>query len=1049
MKSMIEFFLRNRVAANLLAFMILITGFMSIQVLDVRLFPPINLNMISITVPYPGATPQEVETSIVKPIEEQIDGLEGVDKVTSLAAAGVANILVKLEDNVSLSKLKDDIQSQVDTITVFPRRSERPVIKIMEQEELVSRIILYGQADAKTLKKTADRIRSDLTDLPNVSRANIRGVAAYLVDVTVPLETLQAMGMSLEDIAEAITKQSMDLSGGLIEGAEQKLLIRATGERRTEEGFRDIVVGTSVNGAPVYLKDIATIKDTITEDPVIASFKNQPASFVTVFRVGDEQVLDLAEDVRGYFNGDLQDRLPEGIQAELWRDESTMLENRLSLLSENALIGLFLVGILLMAFLDIRIALWVAFGVAVSFIGSFVLMAVTDVSIDQMSAFAFILAIGIVVDDAIVVGENIHTQRKHSTLSGLEAARVGVTSISTPVIFSVITTIVAFVPLMNLPGTMGDFLGPLAAVVISVLIFSLVESLLMLPRHLSHLQEERKTKFQLKVADPFRDYFAFHLNRFIHGPLKRVLTFVIGHPGSVLMTSFGFFMLSLSLISSGTVKSVFFPQVEGDYINAQVEFSEATSQQQTVYYTKKIAEAAEATAREFEKREAGPLEGIFWILGSSPAADMSMPTTQGGAASNKAFLVARLKGASARNFTADEFGKEWEKRVGEIPGAQKLRFSADLITQADPVYFEVSTQYAVDSHKAVAAIRAAMERMPGVINIKDDRFNVTSEVQISLKPLARDYGLTQEGLANQIRASFFGAEATRIQRDREEIQVRVRLPKEERLSVEALKTLRLKVGEGFIPLENLANVSIVPAAANINRIDGRRINVISSEIDRQLTTAGQVTNYVINSLQTDLAADFQGLKITLSGEQEEQAQTAPVIGMNYLIALMVIYTILALGFKSYTQPLIVMVAIPFGFMGALVGHGMMGLEMTLLSIFGIIGLSGVIVNNSLMVISVTNEKLDAGMAYQQAILEGAMQRFRPILLTTLTTFLGVTPIILETSIQAQFLVPTAVSLGFGIVIGTSFLVFVTPAMTVIHYRMFGREPDPEATASAT
>lgn len=1039
MQGIIKFFLNNRVAANLFAFIVLFTGLISLTVLDVRLFPQITLNLISVTVPYPGATPKEVENSIVKPIEERIDGLEGVDKVTSLAASGMANILVKLDENVSIPKLKDDIQSQIDTITVFPRQSERPIVKHMEQPELVSRIIIFGDQSTELLKQTAERVRSDLIDLPNVSRAEIGGVAENLIEVTVSQDRLIALNVSLNEIAQAITDQNLDLSAGVLEGSNQRLLVRSVGEKRTGDAIKKLVVGYTETSTPIYLGDIATVTDALSETPSKASYKGKPAVYLTVFRVGDEQVLDLARDINGYFNHEISSVLPAGISADLWRDESVMLDSRLSLLSNNAMIGLGLVGILLMAFLDIRIAVWVAFGVAVSFIGSIALMAAFGVSINMMTAFAFILAIGIVVDDAIVVGENIHTYRKSHSGPTMEAATKGVLSISTPVIFSVMTTIVAFIPLMTLPGTMGDFLGPVAAVVICVLVLSLVESLLMLPRHLSHLNDDKKSLFQLKIADPFRDYFAHKLNIFIQGPYKKSITFVVNNPVSIIAMGFGIFILSLSLITGGTVKSIFFPKVEGDYINAQVHFTETTSQNLTIKQTKAIAAAAERVAKKLEETEPNPLKGIFWILGNSPSAGMDMPSTSAGAEANKGYIVARLKDASERKFTADEFSELWRKEVGAIPGAQKLTFNADLITQADPVYFAVSTLYEKDGPKAVADIRRALENIPGVYEIRDDRFNVTDEVQISLKPLARTYGFTQKALADQVRAAFFGAEAVRIQRDREEIQVRVRLPKYERLSAEALRYMRIKIGDGFIPIYSLADISIKPAAANINRVDGRRIFEVTTNVNRKLVTPGAVTNAILNEIAPELAKKYKGLKITLSGEQEEQETTAPVIGMNYMLALMVIYTILALGFKSYSQPLIVMLAIPFGYMGGLIGHALLGLEMTLLSIFGIIGLSGVIVNNSLMVISVVNDKLDAGTPHQTAIIDAALMRFRPILLTTLTTFLGVTPLILETSIQAQFLVPTAVSLGFGIVIGTSVLIFLTPALAVVHYRIFGRK----------
>ncbi|MGY8985216.1 MAG: efflux RND transporter permease subunit [Sphingomonadales bacterium] len=1038
MKYFIQFCLKNRVAANLFAFLIIISGLLSSQSLGVMMFPEIVLNSISITVPYPGATPTEVENSIVKPIEERLDGLEGVQKITSLAATGVASIIVKLEENVSISEIQDDIQTEVDRITIFPQRSERPVITHVEVDQLAARIILYGDTDLETLKKVAERVRTDLSARPEISRVGTSGAPNYLIDISISNESLQSLGLSLVEVANKISRQSQDLSGGSIEEGHQKVLVRSIGERRTEEEFRTIVLGVSATGSPVYLSDIADINDGLSENPVRAEYKGLTATYISVYRVGDEQQLELAIGVRDYFENNLKNALPENVAAEFWRDESVMLEERISLLSKNAVMGLALVGLLLMAFLDIRIAGWVAFGVGVSFIGAFTLMNIFSVSINQLTLFGFILAIGIVVDDAIVVGENIHALRKEAKETPMESARLGILKVSTPVMFSVSTTIIAFIPLLFLPGIFGQYLGPIAAVVIMVLALSLFESFFILPRHLSHLSDDEPKWFSpRRIADPFRNYFAAALRKMIDGPIRKMLFFVTKNPTAVVLLAFGLFIGSMSLITSGKVKFIFFPEVEGDYINVELELSESTSQQQTIMYLEEITEAASLAAIKFED-SVEPLRGVIWSLGVSPFMDTGLVSTDGGAAANKGYIVARLQNSAERNFNANQFIDVWRNLVGEIPGAQKLTYTADLISPGPPVYFEISSRLESESKAALLAIRNRLETFPGVFDVRDNRFRTTDEVKISIKPLAEAYGLTQESLALQVRAAFFGAEATRVQRDREEIQVRVRLPKKERENIEALKSLRIKVGDGFVPIANLADISIEPSPASISRIGGRRIYTLTAEVDRNIITAGDVTNYILNDVLAEEVEKFEGLTITLSGDQEEQARIGPAITNNFIIALLVIYTILALSFKSYSQPIVIMLAIPFGFMGALLGHAAMGMEMTLLSMFGVIGLSGVIINNSLIVINFINERLDRGEPPEVAILEGILDRFRAIILTTLTTFLGVMPIILETSVQAQFLIPTAVSLGFGIVIGTTVLVFTLPALTTLHFKFFGR-----------
>lgn len=1037
MHRFIEFCLDNRVAANLFAAIIIIAGLMSMSSLNMRLFPEITLNAITITVPYPGATPSEVELSIVKPIEERLEGLKGVRKITALAATGVASVVVDLNEGVDISKMLDDVQTEVNRINIFPARSERPQVTHAETNELAARIILYGDKDRGQLKKISERIRADLVDLSDISRVNIGGAPEYLIDITVDKNVLQSLNLSLGEIAQRIAAQSLDLSGGQIENDQQKLLIRSVGERRSGDEFKNVVLATGATGTPVLLGDVATIRDGLSETPIKAIYQGKPATYVSVLRTGDEKLLDVAEAVRRYYQDDIRNSLSDGVQAAFWRDESVQLEQRIDLLGKNAFMGLFLVMMLLMAFLDVRIAAWVGFGVGVAFIGAFTLMGLFGITINQLTLFGFILAIGIVVDDAIVVGENIHGTWRKRGGSPMDAAREGVLRVSTPVIFSVTTTIVAFIPLVLLPGTFGQFIGPIASVVIMVLCLSLFDSFFILPRHLGHLRSGGPRRFSpRRIADPFRDKFAGLLRDFTEGPLRRFIIFSTRHAVATVLIAFALFFTSLSLITGNVVKFVFFPAVEGDYITVELELSESTSQEQTVRFAQQVADMAPRVADEFESNS-NALRGVFWTLGQSLALENAQATTSGGAAANKAYIVARIEDSSTRSFTASQFQKVWREMVGQIPGAQKLTFTADLVSPGAPVQLEVSTRLDRDTKAAVSKIGEELKSLPGVYSVRDDSTRTTDEIRLSLKPLARSYGISQSDLAQEIRASFFGAEAARIQRDREEIQVRIRLPKEQRNSFEAMKNLKIKVRDGFIPLTSLATLDIAPAPAAITRIGSRRVYTVSAYVETAQTSAGEATDYILNEVLPREAQNFDGLNITLSGNQEEQAKTAPAIARNFMIAMMVIFSLLALSFKSYSQPIIVMLAIPFGFMGALIGHAVMGMNMNLLSFFGVIGLSGVIINNSLMVITFVNERLEQGVDAEKAILDSVLERFRAILLTTLTTFLGVTPIILETSVQAQFLVPTAVALGFGIIIGTTVLIITTPSLITVHLKLFG------------
>lgn len=1051
MRTLIFGALGNRVAANLLAIVLIISGLVTAQQLNVRLFPEIDLRAVSITVPYPGATPNEVETAIVRPIEERLEGLEGVRRVTGLAAKNVASVIIDIEAGEDMSEMLDDIQTEIDRITVFPQEAEEPQVVIAESPELVMQIVLYGQVSADTLKGVAQQVRDDIADLPAVSRVTVGGAPEYLIDISVEPETLQAYGLSLTQLADTIAAQSLDLSGGEIETDRQRLLLRSTGERRTGEEFRDVVIASGDTGTPVLLGDIAEIEDGLAETPVRAVLDGQPAVFLSVYRVGDEKLLDLATQVRDYIDTELSASLPAGVSATLWRDDSVILEDRIDLLVRNAIAGLVLVGLLLMLFLDLRIAFWTAFGVGVSFIGAFLLMYLLGVTINQMSLFGFILAIGIVVDDAIVVGENIHSAWRNDPGRPMEAARIGVSRVINPVLFSVSTTIVVFVPLLLVPGTFGQFLTPIAAVVIIVLLLSLTESFLVLPRHLSHLDDREPHWWNpRRLADPARDFVAARLRRFREGPLRSALHVAVRRPAMIVLICCGLFVASLGTMSSGHVKFIFFPAVEGDYVTAELELAESVSQDQSSRFAQYLADAAREAGNQMPGD--GALEGVLWSLGQNTASDQPIAQTSGGAAANRVFIVAKLETAATRDFTAEDYERAWREMAGEIPGAQKLTFSFDLVGQGVPLQFQVSAARDDDAREATAELTAMLSQRPGVFDVRDDRFRTTDEVRLSLKPLARSYGLSQAQLAAEVRAAFFGAEAVRVQRDREEIEVRVRFPEAERASLETLRDLRIPVQGGYVPLESLADIEIGPAPATITRIDARRVYQITGDIDERVATPGEATDWVLSTALPRLRETYPGLEISLGGEQEEQARAAPAMARSFFFALLVVYSLLALSFRSYSQPIIVMMAIPFGFMGGLLGHALLGLNLTMLSLFGIIGLSGVIINNALIFVDFLNERLANGEDDETAALEAMQDRFRAILLTTLTTFLGVTPIILETSVQAQFLVPTAVALGFGILIGTAVLVLLLPALSMLHLRVFGHpnqnEPEEAVGASA-
>lgn len=1037
MIGLVRFFLDSKVAANLLALFLVGVGVLAGGSLVVRLFPETNLYAVQVAVPYPGASPEEVEEGIVEPIEERIEGLKGVRKTSAVAAENIGTVVVFLNDGEDVEARMNDIRTAISQITVFPAAAEQPQVSELESDEVIAQIILSGNIDAIALKRLAQGSRTRLSGYEPISRAEIVGLPDYLIDIAISEARLQSLGLSLPQLAGIIRSESLELSGGEIEGESRRSLVRTLGENETGEEFEEIIVARSVKGSPVRLSEIASVSDGLAEAPLDASLNGQQAVAILVFRVGNERVFDIIEAVRDELDY-LENVLPAGVEATLWRDQSADLQGRINLLVRNAIMGLSLVTILLLLFLDVRIAFWVAIGVAISFFGSLILMSLFGIGISQLSLFGFILAIGIVVDDAIVVGENIYSETEKG-FYGRVAARRGVARVIKPVVFSVSTTIVAFLPLIFLPGVFGQFLAAISAVVIFVLFMSLVDSFFILPKHLSHLSNSEPGRISVRrYVEPLRHWTADRLGEFSENFLRPAIKKAVFYPAVTLMCATGLLIATFGLFSSGAVKFVFFPGIEGNFLTAELELAEAASETQTREALGQIVEAADRAAQsiagEFNTSSDEVLTGVFWTLGARLAeggpGDIGATSS---AASNKAFITLKMQDASERRFTADQFEREWRRETGEIAGAQTLSFSADLTGVEAAVTIKIAGENQT-ARNVVARLREEIEKTPGSLSVRDDRFRTTEEVQIELLPAARALGVTLEQVATQIRAAYFGAEAVRILRDREEIQVRVRLTNAERSSIDTIKNQRIAANGVFIPISQIARVTVGEAPSVINRQNGQRVYTLRSDVDYTITTGGAIASRVFNEVWPSIQDEYPGVSVGEGGDQEEQTRTQGALQVNFMIALFAIYALLALAFGSYTQPLVIMCAIPFGLIGAFFGHALLGINLTLLSMFGIIGLSGVIINDALLMVDFINSAIEDGADREDAVIDSAVGRFRPIILTSLTTFLGVTPIILERSVQAAFLVPTAVSLGFGILFGTVVLMMVVPAAAVLHLR---------------
>ena len=1042
MNGLIKWMAEHPVAANLTMVFVVALGILSALQMPQKTFPEFSLDTVSISVSYPGASPLEIQESIVRPIEDQLSGVDGIDDITASISEGRGGVTVSFLRGENIQEGLDDIKTEIDRITVFPEDANEPVVVQANNNTRVLEIAIHGDASERVLKEEAERLKNELVMLDTVSFVEIGNIRNYEISIEVNRDDLRAYGMTLAELAAIVGQNSLELPGGSIKTETVAIPIRTTGRNYTRSDFENIVVRTDANGGKVYLRDLATVKDGFEDTDLAANFNGDRSVSVNVFRVGDEQVLTIVEDSINYLNSNYRPTLAEGIEATVWQNDAENLQDRVDLLTENAAIGLALVVLCLALFLDIRLAFWSAVGIAVSFAATFIVMGALGMSINMISLFGFILAIGIVVDNAIVVSENIYKNGEQG-LSPIEAAVKGTQRIAIPVVFSALTTIVAFWPLMQLPGTLGKFLTDIPVVVMVVLTLSLIQALVILPRNLSRLD----------VSADYRPNIVFRILGLIRGAVDAVLQWIIRNPLDLLLrattsgfailipiaTSIALMMMTVGLLSHGYVKFNFFPSIDADFVTASIEMNDGT----TFAMTERVAEDVRLAAIRAGDRIQGQLPegapsvivGINVVVGQGVAAG----GPEGGSAAGGATLanvVVQVTDPTMREWKTNAYETAWREEIGQVASVNKLSVSAELIGAGDPVAIELSLPDGQDISPVVQEIREGLRGIPGVYSIRDDNSAGRLEYKLALREEARLYGLTLQDLAQQTRAGFFGIEATTVQRGADNVAVMVRFPESQRNSLSDLLDTRIGTPSGdLIPLSAVALIEEGLAPTQILRRNGRQVTTITSDLDTSVATSQEVNTIIQTDLIPPLQSLYPELIVEFGGEQRTQGDAQQALMTALGIALFVIFALLALVFRSYIQPIVVMFAIPLGLIGAVTGHLIMGIPLTILSIFGIIGLAGVVINNSLVMVDVFNEHIRGGMDVREAVIKGTKERFRPILLTSITTFLGVYPLIMETSLQAQFLIPLAVSIGYGVLIGTVIIVFTVPAIFMAQHHI--------------
>ena len=1001
----------HSVAANLLMLVFLVGGIILASNIKQEVFPDFETDQVQISVIYPGASPQEVERGIILAIEEAISGLEGIDEVRSRASEGLASITVDMIEGENLQKLVQDIQNEVDRITSFPEDSEKPIVAIVSRKRYVVSLALYGNQSEMILREYAEFIRDRLLQDPEISQVEITSTRNYEISIEIPQDKLRRYSLTLDDVAGRIQRANVELPGGAVKTESGDVLVRMMERRDFGHEFAQIPIITAPDGTKIFLEDIAVIHDSFEETSFSSSFNGFPAVMIDVFRVGEQTPISVSNAVRPVVQ-EINEILPSGLRVDLRNDLSDIYRQRLGLLIKNGFLGLGLVFIFLALFLEPRLAFWVSLGILISFLGSIFFLKLANVSINMVSMFAFIVTLGIVVDDAIIVGENIYHHRQQGE-PWFKAAVAGTREIAVPLNFTVLTNMVAFLPIFFIPGFMGKVYRHIPIVVVSVFAVSLIESLFILPAHIGHRRKSDPSGILNRISR-IQQHIGNALTRFVNRFYSPFLHKAIHWRYLTLSISIAVLLVTTGYIRSGRLGFELFPKIESDFALATAVLPFGASFENA----KRVERELIKSSREVMENYGGKalVDGVFSSIRD-----------------NVVEIRMYLTPPDVRPISTAQVTDLWRDRTDVIPGLKSIKFESDAggPGRGAAISVELSHQRMDLLEKSSSELAEALRFYANVTDIDDGFSPGKPQIDFAVKPEARSLGLEAREVARQVRHAFYGAEALRQQRGRNEIKVMVRYPLQDRISEYSLEEMVLKAPNGTeILLRDAVTVTRGRAYTDINRRQGRRIVTVSADVNPRSQT-GQVLASLRSEILPELEKKYPGLSFSFEGRQADQRESMQALFRGLFMALIVIFAMLAVPLNSYIQPVIIMVAIPFGIVGAIIGHLIMGYSFSVLSMFGVVALSGVVVNASLVLIDFANRRRNAGMSALDAIHASAVHRFRPILLTTLTTFGGLAPMIFETSRQARFLIPMALSLGFGIVFATLITLILVPAFYII------------------
>lgn len=1049
----IAWFARNHVAANLLMALMIIGGVVSLPVIQQRAFPEIEVDVIAINVVYLGAAPEEVEQGVCIRIEEEIYGIDGIEEITSSAAEGACGVSAELMTGYPIDRALSEIKNAVDSITTFPEETEKPIVSHVDVRNTAVAIAVSADTSERSLKVYGERIRDSISSLADVTQVELRSVRDYEISIEVAEETLRRHDLTFDEVVAAVRRGSLDRPGGSIKTTGGEILLRTKGQAYVGSEFEEIVLRTEADGTRLLLSDVASVVDGFEPDDLYATFDGNPAITIKAFRVGDQKVIRVVDAVRAHLK-EFAAFLPNGLSMTIWDDESQTLKDRLNILIKNGLSGFVLVFVVLALFLRLKLAIWVSIGVPLSILGALFVFPYADVSIDVISLFAFIMVLGLLVDDAVVVGENVH-RHQEAAEDPLEASIKGTQEVSIPVIFGVLTTIAAFGPMIFAPGTMGQIFGVIGLSASLCLVFSVIESQLVLPAHLGHMKpsasggelapgsiQARWKAFQARMAGS--------LSRLARERYRPLLDRALANRYAVIAGGIGILLIALTTFGTGIgpakMNFSFFPPIESDYVTATLTMPQGTPIEATERAARVILDSAHRTKDElaedgFDADEL--IQHVLFSVGQQPNAGDAGPGDPAGASgSHLAEIRISIQSGDDRPISAAEIKERWRQNTPAIPDVVELAFNAAYFDAGDPIDIQLRSNDVDQLVEAASRLKTELATKAGVFEISDSFRAGKRELKLDILPAAQTLGLTLDDLSRQVRQAFYGEEAQRIQRGRDDIRVMVRYPDQDRRSLADLDDLRIRTPNGGeVPFYAVAKAELGRGFATIKRADRNRVIHVTADVDVKEVAAGDVLAELQREFIPTLLADYPGMSFSLEGEQSEQAESLGGLFRNYTVALFMIYALLAIPLRSYIQPLIIMAVIPFGLVGAIIGHWFMyfareiftdqTFNFSMMSIFGFVALTGVVVNSSLVLVHYINERRAEGAPLEEAVRAAGVARFRPIVLTSMTTFVGLAPILREGSVSAQFLIPMATSLGFGVLFGSTISLFLVPSAYVV------------------